>query len=54
MALEFEIVKLNNFSGNQASVYTIRLLKENYTIFENFVLENKSEFKSEIIDTINR
>ena len=54
MAVEFEIIKLTNFSGDTASVYVIRLLNDNLTVFEKFILENKYEFKSEIEDIVNR
>ena len=54
MAPEFEIVRLNNLSGTETTIYSIRLLNDNSTIFENFILENRNEFKSEIKDIINR
>jgi hypothetical protein len=54
MAVEFEILKLTNFSGNAASVYVVRMLNNNVTVFEKFILENKHEFKSEIKDIVNR
>jgi hypothetical protein len=54
MAVEFEILKLTNVSGNAASVYAVRMLNNNVTVFEKFILENKHEFKSEIKDIVNR
>jgi hypothetical protein len=54
MAVEFEIVRLNNLSGTETTIYSIRLLNNNFTIFENFILENRGEFKSEIKNIINR
>jgi len=54
MVVEFEIVKLTNFSGNAPSVYVVKLLNDNLTVFEKFILENKYEFKSEMEDIVNR
>lgn len=51
--MKYELVKLPQFSGNKASVYTFKITEKNVTLFENFVKENVDSFKSEIIDIFN-
>lgn len=45
-----EIVKLEEFSGSQASVYSIYIEEEQMTLYDRFVIENKDKFLSEISD----
>jgi len=52
--MNLELVKLNNFSDKQASVYSLLDKKTNTTLFEKFIAENINSFKSEIIDIIQR
>jgi len=54
MALEFEIVKLTKFSGDKASIYAIKPLNENVTLFSNFINLYKILFKGEISEIYRR
>ena len=54
--MKFEIVKLEEFSGKQASIYTV-LLDDKKTLFDDFVEENDEHFSDEIDDlfaTLNK
>ena len=50
----YKIVKLTNFSGTEASVYTIKDLNTNETLFDQFIKNNISSSTSEIKDIILR
>ena len=52
--MNLELVKLDNFSGKEASVYTLLDTEEGETLFDKFILENKSSFKSEINNILMR
>lgn len=52
--MNFEIIKLNQFSGNHAGIYSIYLEDEQQTLFERFIKENFNSFKSEIKDIMKR
>ena len=58
--MKFKVVQLSQFNGNKAGVYSIILDDEQKTLYERFLMENISTFKSEIINinqriqTINR
>ncbi len=58
--MKFKVVQLSQFNGNKAGVYSVILDDEQQTLYERFLMENISAFKSEIIDvnkriqTINR
>ena len=49
-----EIVKLDLYSGDGASVYTIYIEDEGITLFDKFVSENIGNFKNEVLDINNR
>ena len=49
-----EIVKLDAYSGNGASIYTIYIEEEETTLYEKFVSENKSSYNNEVKDINNR
>lgn len=49
-----EIVKLEEFSGTQASVYSIYIEEEEMTLYDRFVIENKDRFFDEINDINKR
>jgi hypothetical protein len=40
-------VKINNNSGNKATVYSVVMEEENETLLNKFVRENEISFKSE-------
>ena len=50
----YEIVKLINLSGNKASVYAIKNLDTNETLFDQFIKNNISSSTSEIKDILIR
>jgi hypothetical protein len=50
----YRLVKLNNFSGSKASVYTIKDLNTNETLFDQFIKNNISSSSSEINDILLR
>lgn len=52
--MKFEIVELKDFSGPQASIYSIRVNDENETLFEKFLNENKDTFENEVFDILQR
>ncbi len=52
--MNYKLVKLKDFSGTKASIYTIFSEETNKSLFENFVSENINSFKSEILDVIQR
>jgi putative component of toxin-antitoxin plasmid stabilization module len=52
--MNFEIIQLNQFSGNHAGIYSIYLEDEQQTLFERFIKENFNSFKSEINDIMKR
>jgi len=49
-----EIVKLEEFSGDEASVYSIYIEEEEMTLYDKFVIENKANFLAEINDINKR
>jgi hypothetical protein len=52
--VKFTLIKLEKFSGRAASVYDVKMDGDNLTLFEQFVLENRSEYLSEIKDIVQR
>ncbi len=52
--MNLELVKLIEFSGEEASIYTLLDIDEEKTLFDKFILENKNSFKSEIKNILMR
>lgn len=52
--MNFEIVKIDELSGNEATIYSIIINGSRLTLFEQFIVENKNSFKNEINDIISR
>ena len=52
--MQSKLVKLNQLSGSKASIYSVWLDDIQLTSFDNFLLENKNEFKSELKDILER
>lgn len=52
--MKFKIVKLHQFSGNKAGVYSVVLNNDEETLLNKFVRENKISFKSETKDILKR
>ena len=46
--MKCRLVKLSKFSGTEASVYSVIQNEEQETLFDKFIVENKSSFLSEI------
>ncbi|MFN8258144.1 MAG: hypothetical protein U0W24_20815 [Bacteroidales bacterium] len=52
--MNLELVKLDKFSGEEASIYTLLDIDVEITLFDKFVSENKNSFESEIKDILMR
>jgi hypothetical protein len=52
--MNLKLLKLDKFSGKEASVYTLFDIDEETTLFDKFVSENINSFKSEIKDILMR
>lgn len=52
--MKFRIQKLEQFTGEQAGIYSVFIENEQQTLFERFLMENVSSFKGEIIDITKR
>lgn len=52
--MKFKIVKLKQFSGNSAGVYSVVLHDDEETLLNKFVRENEILFKSETKDILKR
>jgi len=52
--MNLELVKLIEFSGEEASIYSLLDVDVEITLFDKFILENKNSFKSEIKDILMR
>jgi hypothetical protein len=52
--MKWKIVKLDHFSGDSGSVYSVYFYDSNKTLFEIFIEENTISFKSELLDIISR
>lgn len=48
--MKFKIVQLAQFNGNKSGIYSIYVYNEQKTLFECFLRENMTTFKSEIIN----
>lgn len=52
--MEFELVKLANFSNNEVSVYTLVDNDTGISLFQNFIQENMQDFPDEVKDITKR
>lgn len=52
--MKSRLVKLTQFSGNEASVYSVIVNDEEKTLFDEFISENKNLFLNEIKDIVSR
>jgi hypothetical protein len=52
--MKSRLVKLTQFSGNEASVYSVIVNDEEKTLFDEFISENKNSFLNEIKDIVSR
>lgn len=46
--MKYKIVELDEFTGNEATIYSVILNDEGKTLFEKFIEENNVSFKDEI------
>jgi len=51
--MKYRIVKLTNFSGKEASVYTIKDLSTNETLFDQFIKNNLSSSGMDLEGNLN-
>lgn len=52
--MNYEIVELENFSGSQATIYSVIMDEDNDTLFDHFVNENIADYRKEIRFLVNR
>lgn len=52
--VNYEIVELEEFSGNKATIYSIVLEGDDVTLFDHFVEENIADFRNELINNDSR
>lgn len=52
--MKYKIVELDEFTGSEATIYSIIINNDKETLFEKFVKENLILFKDEIINIFNR
>jgi hypothetical protein len=52
--MNYKLVKIIELSGSEASVYSLYSEDEKCTLFEKFISENTTSFKSETIDILKR
>ena len=50
--MEFELVKI--LSGAKANIFTVKLAGDKYTLFEKFIIENKTKYSDELEDINHR
>jgi hypothetical protein len=52
--VNYEIVELEEFTGSRATVYSVILEGDDLTLFDHFVEENKTDYKTEVRSIANR
>ncbi len=52
--MEIKLVKIEQISGDKASVYTIWIKERNKKLFDVFLEENKNDFLDELKDIVQR
>lgn len=52
--MNFEVVKLENFSGEKTSLYTVYIEELGTTLFDRFLMENAQTFPDEINNILDR
>ena len=50
----FEIVKLNELSGDYCAIYSIRFIGDDDSLFEQFLSEYYKTFRDEVLDIYTR
>jgi hypothetical protein len=52
--VNFEIVKLSDFSGKKATIYSVIMEDEEVTLLDHFLDENEGDYPHEVSDIVNR
>ena len=52
--MNYEIVELENFSGSQATIYSVIMEDDAITLFDHFVNENITDYRKEVRFIANR
>ncbi|MEQ9231474.1 MAG: hypothetical protein RIF46_12395, partial [Cyclobacteriaceae bacterium] len=52
--MKCRLVKMTQFSGNKANIYGVIKENDTQTLFDHFVIENKTSFLSELKDITSR
>lgn len=52
--MNYEIVELENFSGSQATIYSVIMEDDGITLFDHFVNENITDYRKEVRFIANR
>lgn len=52
--MKYKIVELDEFTGNEATIYSVILNNEDKTLFDKFLEESINSFKDEIIFILDR
>lgn len=52
--MNYEIVELEDFSGSQATIYSVIIEGDDITLFDHFVNENGDDFRNEVRFLANR
>lgn len=52
--MHYELIKLDQFSGSKATIYSILPKGESLSLFEEFIEENVSDYSAEIKQIMSR
>ena len=52
--MNFEVVKLSDFSGEKATIYSVIREDEDVSLFDHFIEENENQYPDEILDIVKR
>lgn len=52
--MNFEVVKLTDFSGEKATIYSVIVEDEDATLFDHFIEENETHYPEETLDIVKR
>lgn len=52
--MKWKLIRLEELSGNSATVYSVMLNEDNVTLYEKFIKENIGLLKSEVLDIHSR
>lgn len=52
--VKYKLVKLQKYSGEEASIYSVFLEEENRTLFDRFIAENIKDYEQELLNIVGR